>query len=51
VEAAVAKSLVSHQKLEQQKTAVVMYGMYEYDNDWDDIADIFQLISCHARPL
>jgi hypothetical protein len=34
VEAAVAKSLVSHQKLEQQKAAVVMYGMYEYGNDW-----------------
>jgi hypothetical protein len=51
VEAAVAKSLVSHQMLEQQKAAVVMYGMYEYGNDWDDIADIFQLISCQARPL
>jgi pyruvate carboxylase len=32
MEAAVAKSLVSHQKLEQQKAAAVMYGMYEYGN-------------------
>jgi hypothetical protein len=47
VETAIKKS----RKQEQQSTCVVMYGMYEYDNDWSDVADIFQLISCHARPL
>lgn len=47
VETAITKS----RKKEQQSTCVVMYGMYEYDNDWGDVADIFQLISCHARPL
>ena len=48
VEAAMSRSLASHQK---QSVAVVMYGMCEYGNDWDDVADIFQLISCRARPL
>jgi hypothetical protein len=48
---AVETAKTKSRKLEQQSICVVMYGMYEYDNDWGDVADIFQLISCHARPL
>jgi hypothetical protein len=44
-----AKSLVSHQTLEQLKAAVVMYDKYECINDWDDIAHLLtHLVLCTA---
>jgi hypothetical protein len=44
LEAAVAKSLVSYQKLEQQKAAVVMYGMYEYS-----LTDCKEVLACASK--
>jgi hypothetical protein len=51
VKSAVTESLDSQRKTERDDSIVVMFGLHDNGCDWEDINDIFRLISCRAKPL
>jgi hypothetical protein len=50
IASAVKSAFDSQRKDERDNSAVIMYGLRENGSDWDDITDIFSLISCNAKP-
>lgn len=50
ITSAVKSALDSQRKDERDSSAVIIYGLQENGCDWDDVTDIFSLISCCAKP-
>jgi hypothetical protein len=51
VKSAITESLDSQRETERDDSIVVMFGLHDNSCDWEDINDIFHLISCRAKPL